>query len=350
MDLTFQNMNALLLKDYRRIELVDVAPPQPQAGEVLVRVAACGICGSDVHGFDGSTGRRIPPLIMGHEAAGVVERVAPDVEGLVPGERVTFDSTVSCGECFFCRRGQVNLCNDRRVLGVSCADYRRDGAFAEYISVPARIVYRLPDQLAFEHAAMIEAVSVAVHAVGLTRIQLGDAAVVFGAGMIGLIVIQALAQAGCGHVVAVDPDGARLALASKLGATELLNPTEVDVPAAVRDLTAGLGADFALEVVGGSKPFQTAVASVRKGGAVTLVGNLAPMVEFPLQSVVTREIKLIGSCASAGEYPACIDLLVRGAIRVEPLISAVAPLGDGPAWFERLYARQPGLMKVILRP
>jgi L-iditol 2-dehydrogenase len=236
------------------------------------------------------------------------------------------------------------------VLGVSCDDYRRNGAFAEYISVPARIVYHLPDQLSFEHAAMIEAVSVAVHAVGLTPIKLGDTAVVFGAGMIGLIVIQAMRLAGCTRVIAVDPDGARLALAGKLGAAELLNPKEVDVPAAVRDLTAGHGADIALEVVGAPQPFQAAVASVRKGGAVTLVGNIAPTVELPLQSVVTREIKLIGSCASSGEYPVCIDLLARDAIKVEPLISAVAPLSDGPAWFERLYAKEPGLMKVILRP
>lgn len=343
-------MQALLLKEYRRIELVESARPQIEAGEVLIRVAACGICGSDVHGFDGSTGRRIPPLIMGHEAAGVIEHAAPDVLGLAPGDRVTFDSTVYCGECFFCRLGQVNLCNNRRVLGVSCDDYRRNGAFADYISVPARIVYHLPDQLTFEHAAMIEAVSVAVHAVGLTPIGLGDTAVVFGAGMIGLLVIQAARLAGCTRVIAVDPDSARLALAGQLGAAELLNPKEVDVPAAVRDLTAGRGADIAFEVVGAPQPFQTAVASVRKGGAVTLVGNIAPTVELPLQSVVTREIKLIGSCASSGEYPVCIDLLGRGAIKVEPLISAVAPLSDGPAWFERLYAKEPGLMKVILRP
>ena len=343
-------MRALLLKEYRRIELVESALPPIEAGEVLVRVAACGICGSDVHGYDGSSGRRIPPLIMGHEAAGVVEHAAPDVRGLAPGDRVTFDSTLYCGECFFCLRGQVNLCNNRRVLGVSCGDYRRDGAFAEYVSVPARIVYHLPEQLSFEHAAMIEAVSVAVHAVGLTPIKLGDAAVVFGAGMIGLIVIQALRLAGCTRVIAVDPDSARLALAGELGATELLNPKGVDVPAAVRDLTAGRGADIAFEVVGTPQPFQAAVASVRKGGAVTLVGNIAPAVELPLQSVVTREIRLIGSCASSGEYPVCIDLLARSAIRVEPLISAVAPLSDGPSWFERLYAKEPGLMKVILRP
>ena len=123
----------------------DLAPD-----EVLIRVRACGVCGSDVHGFDGSTGRRIPPLVMGHEAAGTVETVGDAVREFGAGDRVTFDSTVSCGRCDYCARGQVNLCDNRMVLGVSCADYRRHGAFAEYVSVPARIVYRLPDGLPFE--------------------------------------------------------------------------------------------------------------------------------------------------------------------------------------------------------
>ena len=126
---------------------------------------ACGICGSDVHGMDGSTGRRIPPLIMGHEAAGEIAEVGAGVSGWKPGDRVTFDSTIYCGRCWHCLRGEVNLCDERRVLGVSCAEYRRDGAFAEFVAVPERILYRLPDDLSFEQAAMVEAVSVAVHAV-----------------------------------------------------------------------------------------------------------------------------------------------------------------------------------------
>ena len=138
-------MNALLMKNYMELELTEM--PQPQVGpdDVLVQVKACGICGSDVHGFDGSSGRRIPPLVMGHEAAGVVTELGANVKGLQEGERVTFDSTVSCGHCFYCRRGQVNLCENREVLGVSCGEYRRHGAFADYVTVPRRIVYKLPD-------------------------------------------------------------------------------------------------------------------------------------------------------------------------------------------------------------
>lgn len=343
-------MNALLLRNYMELELTEMPVPEPGPDDVLVRVSACGICGSDVHGLDGSSGRRIPPLVMGHEAAGVVAGVGSRVTEFREGDRVTFDSTVSCGACFFCRRGEINLCDNRQVLGVSCGDYRRHGAFAEYVAVPRQIVYKLPDSLPFEEAAMIEAVSVAVHAVNLTPIRLGDSALVVGTGMIGLLVLQALRLAGCGRLIAVDIDDAKLKMARALGADDAINAAEGDVPAAVRELTEGRGADVAIEAVGATGPIQTAIASLRKGGALTLVGNITPKIELPLQAVVTRQLRLTGSCASCGEYPASIELIARGAIRVRPLISAVAPLEEGPAWFARLYQKEPSLMKVILKP
>jgi L-iditol 2-dehydrogenase len=347
-------MNALLLKNYLELAVTDMPKPAAGPGEILVRVRACGICGSDIHGYDGSSGRRIPPLVMGHEAAGTVAEVGPEagagVSAFREGDRVTFDSTVYCGHCFFCRRGDINLCDNRQVLGVSCGDYRRHGAFAEYVAVPAHIAYHLPDSLAFEHAAMIEAVSVAVHAVALTPIRLGDSAVVVGAGMIGLLVVQALKLAGCARIIAVDLADNRLELARTLGATDAVNPKDQDVAEFVRARTYGRGADVAMEVVGATAPVKTAVAVLRKGGALTLVGNLAPQIEFPLQAVVTRQIRVTGSCASSGEYPACIDMLASGKIQVEPLISARAPLEAGAEWFGRLYRREGNLMKVILQP
>src|SRR6266704_605274 len=133
-------MKALLLSVYRNLEIADVPVPTPAIDEVLVRVAACGICGSDVHGYDGSSGRRIPPLVMGHEAAGVVAEVGAGVTRFAVGDHVTFDSTVYCGTCEYCLSGQVNLCDNRQVIGVSTPDFRRAGAFAEYVSVPERIV------------------------------------------------------------------------------------------------------------------------------------------------------------------------------------------------------------------
>jgi L-iditol 2-dehydrogenase len=343
-------MKALVLTEYKQLELADIPRPEPAAGELLIRVAACGICGSDVHGYDGSTGRRLPPIVMGHEAAGVVEAMGEDVTGFAVGDRVTFDSTVFCGECFFCLRGQVNLCDRREVIGVSTPSFRRMGAFAEFVTVPARIAYHLPAELPLAHAALIEAVSVAVHAVSLTPIALNDTVVVVGAGMIGLLTLQAARLAGARVVIVVDIDETRLELARSLGATHTFNSKSEGFMAGMLALTNGRGADAALECVGATPTIRIAIDAVRKCGAVTLVGNVAPMAEIPLQSVVTRQIRLQGSCASAGEYPACIDLMVRGEIRVEPLLSAVAPLADGPAWFERLYNREPGLLKVVLQP
>ena len=342
-------MKVLLLSKYRHLEIADLPEPTPGPGEVLVRVAACGICGSDVHGYDGSSGRRIPPIVMGHEAAGTIAATGDGVTGLAEGARVTFDSTIYCGACSHCRRGEVNLCDDRQVLGVSCSDYRRAGAFAEYVVVPSRIIYRLPDNLSFAEAAMLEAVAVAIHAVSLTQVSPGSTALVIGAGTIGLLTLQALRAAGCSRVFVADIDRSRLELARSLGATDILS-AETDLVAQVLQLSGGAGVDLAVEAVGRNETVKAAIESVRKGGSVTLVGNISPEVTLPLQKVVTRQIRLQGSCASAGEYPQAIELMAAGKIQVKPLISAIAPLEEGPRWFERLYLREPNVMKVVLTP
>jgi L-iditol 2-dehydrogenase len=343
-------MKALVLKEYRQFVVEDFPVPDLQPHEVLVRVRACGICGSDVHGMDGSSGRRIPPIVMGHEAAGVIAEIGGAVSGWKKGDRVTFDSTISCGECWYCRRGEINLCENRRVLGVSCGEYRRHGAFAEYVAVPQRILYRLPDNLSFEQAAMVEAVSVAVHAVERTPLSLNASVAVVGTGMIGLLVVQVLRARGCGRIIAIDLDGEKLKLARQFGATHTLQAAEPDVQEKIRALTDGRGVDAAFEVVGLPATVKTAIESVRKGGSITLVGNLKPQVELPLQAVVTRELTLIGTCASAGEYPACLDLIASGKVNVTDFISATPPLEEGAQWFERLYAGEKGLMKVLLKP
>jgi L-iditol 2-dehydrogenase len=343
-------MKALVLKAYKQFAYEDVPDPEAGPDEVLVAVKACGICGSDVHGMDGSTGRRRPPIIMGHEAAGVVSRVGSRVTGWAEGDRVTFDSTIYCGQCAFCRQGKINLCDRRRVLGVSCEDYRRDGAFAEFVAVPQHILYRLPDGLAFEHAALVEPLAVAVHAVRRAPPTLNDTVIVIGAGMIGLALVQALSRAGCGQLIVVDIAPDRLALAAKCGATHRINSSTEDALGAILRLTQGLGADLAFEAVGLPATVDLALRCLRKGGSATLIGNVTPKAEFPLQAVVTRELTIYGSCASQGEYPACLDMLVRGALRAALLISATVPLAEGAAWFERLYRKEAGLVKVVLKP
>jgi len=343
-------MKALVLEQYNRFVYKDVPDPEPGSREVLVQVKACGICGSDIHGMDGSTGRRIPPALMGHEASGVVVRTGDGNSDWKAGDRVTFDSTISCGQCFYCRQGLINLCDNRRVMGVSCADYRQDGAFADFVVLPESILYRLPQNLDYDKAVMVEPLSVAFHAVNRVPLAINDSAVVVGAGMVGLLVIQALRLAGCGLVMAVDIDQARLDLACKLGADVGLRSDQADIPAEIARLTSGRGADVGFEVVGLGQTVKTALTSLRKGGSLGLIGNLSPAIDFPLQLAVTRQITLYSSCASAGEYPACLDMLARGSVDVSPLISAVAPLSEGDAWFHRLYAREAGLMKVILAP
>jgi L-iditol 2-dehydrogenase len=342
-------MKALLLSKYRQLEVAETANPKIGEDEVLIRVEACGICGSDVHGYDGSSGRRIPPIVMGHEAAGTIVEVGSGVRGLHQGDRVTLDSTVYCGQCANCLRGQMNLCDQRQVLGVSCGEYRRAGAFAEYVAAPARIVHKLPDSISFPEASMLEAVAVAMHAVSLAETPPDSAALVIGAGTIGLLILQALRATGCSSVFITDVDSTRLKLAKELGATETIL-ADADTLARISSLTGGAGVDVALEAVGRTETIKTAIQCVRKGRTVVLVGNISPEVAIPLQVVVSRQIRLQGSCASSGEYPRAIELMAKGAINVKPLISAIAPLEDGPRWFERLYAHEPNLMKVVLVP
>ena len=343
-------MKALLLSEYNHLSVTELPRPTPAADEILIQVAACGICGSDVHGYDGSTGRRIPPIVMGHEAAGIVTEVGTNVSGFAPGDRVTFDSTVYCGTCDYCLRGEINLCNNRQVIGVSCGEYRRAGAFADFITVPARIAYKLPDTFSFPDAAMLEAVSVALHGVAVSQMTGGETVLVIGAGMIGLLLLQAARVAGAARVFISDIDPTRLKLATQLGADATLEASGSALIDQILHLTNGNGVDLVLEAVGRDETIASAIDCVRKGGTVTLVGNISPQINLPLQKVVSRQIRLQGSCASSGEYPQAIELIASGKIKVKPLITAVAPLSAGPSWFDRLHAREPNLMKIVLDP
>ena len=341
----------MVLKEYKHLEIEDIPMPCIEAAdEVLVRIKATAICGSDVHGLDGSTGRRQPPLVMGHEASGVVESVGSEVKSLKIGDRVTFDSTVWCGECYFCRQGQVNLCDKRRVLGVSCDEYRQDGTFAEYVIVPERIVYKLPDNVAFEEAAITEPVSVAMHAFDITNMRPGESAAVIGSGLIGLLLIQIIRAYSPHLIIAFDTDEKRRKAAIEAGADIALDPQDSEAHNMVLSMTNDRGVDRAFEAVGASAPICTAIESVRKGGSVTLIGNISSKAEIPLQSVVTRQIALLGSCAIAGEYPVSLALMANRTINVRQVISAIVPLEEGPLWFDRLYRREPGLLKVVLTP
>jgi L-iditol 2-dehydrogenase len=326
--------------------------PDPVAGDddVLIRVKACGICGSDVHGFTGETGRRIPPLIMGHEAAGIVERFGSNVSGFEKGDRVCFDSTVYCNKCDACRAGLINRCDTRQVLGVSVPAFKRHGAFAEYVAVPWWIVSKIPDELSFVQASLLEPASIGTHAANRAPISKNDTVVVIGTGTIGLFILQGARLRGAAKVIAVDINEFRLDLAKEIGADKLINPLNSDLSEAILQETEGKGANVTLEAVGYAKTFADAVNITRMGGHVVAVGNLEKKAEFNLQQLVAKEHTFTGSYASSGEFRDCIELVASGKINVEPLISDVLPLKEGPDAFDRLLKAEENLLKIVLEP
>jgi L-iditol 2-dehydrogenase len=326
--------------------------PQPAVGDddVLIRVKACGICGSDVQGFTGKTGRRIPPLIMGHEAAGIIEDVGKNVRDFQRGDRVCFDSTVYCNKCQPCREGLYNRCENRQVLGVSTPTFRRHGAFAEYVAVPWWIVSKIPDDMPFVHAALLEPASIGMHAANRATVSADGTVVVIGAGPIGLFILQACKLRKTRKVIVCDINEFRLDVARKLGADEVVNPLKSDIKEAVFKQTKNKGADVTFEAVGFASTFQNAVSVTRTGGHLVVVGNLESKAEFDLQQFVARELTFTGSYASCGEFRDCIKLVASGKISVEPLISDVLPLADGPSVFDRLLKAEENLLKIVLEP
>jgi L-iditol 2-dehydrogenase len=344
-------MKALLLTKPSCLEYVDVDDPICGSDDVRVKIAVCGICGSDLHGWDGSSGRRHPPLIMGHETSGVIAEVGSNVTGWKTGDRVSIDSTVYCGECPNCKAGRENLCENRRVLGVAPPEYRQHGAFAEYATVPARILHRVPDELSFERAALVEPVTIALHAVARAQMPREATALVVGAGLIGLLVIQAARLAGAKRIIAVDVDESRLAIATKLGATDTIVSAKTGTAEAILEMTGGKGVDVSFEVVGIGPTVDLVVESSKRGGTIVLVGNLTARIDWPVQAVVTKELNVLGSCSSAGQYERALELIASGQIQVDPLIASVEPLANGAAWFERLNSPENrGMMKILLKP
>lgn len=339
-------MQALVLTEYGKLEVLQRDDPVPADNEVLVSIRSVGICGSDVHGYDGSSGRRIPPIIMGHEASGVITAVGEKVGGWRIGDRVTFDSTVYQTDDWYSMRGQYNLSDGREVVGVSPGPYRRDGAFAQLLTLPHHILYRIPDGVSFDQAAMVEPFGVSAHALSLAPGVLGEAVAVVGCGTIGLAAIQLALAAGAHPVFGIDPEPSRREAAAASGA-DPLDPTEIEV---IREHTDGRGADVAIEAVGSSPALATAIDSVRRGASVIIIGNIAAEATIPLQKIVTEQICLQGSCAITGEYEQVLALMQAGKIDVGPLLSAHGALEEAPRWFERLHAREPGLIKVMLHP
>jgi len=338
-------MKALVYHGPENLQWEEITDVSPKAGEVLIKVKAVGICGSDVHGFLGITGRRIPPMVMGHEFSGIVAAVGEGVTAVKIGERVAPYPVVFCGECEFCKQGNVHICLNKTAFGVlEC-----NGAMAEYISVPAKLVFKLSDEVSYAVGSMMEPMAVAYRGVNNAGDLCGKNVLIVGAGTIGLLALAIVKMRNPAKIFMSDLSNNRLAIASQMGADFVINPERDELAAIVKQETAGLGADIAFEAVGASPTVQQAMSGLKIGGTAVWIGNSAKMIQVNMQEVVTRELRVIGTFLyTFKEFGEVVDLLNSGKINVEPMISLQTPMENGPTLFARLAKDAGPMIKVIL--
>ncbi len=339
-------MKALVYPAHDRIEVRDVPEPGPPGrGEVLVRVAAAGICGSELEAFATRSPRRPPPLVMGHEFCGQVAAVGPEVAGLRPGDRVAMNSLITCGACESCRDGSPHLCARREVFGM-----RRPGGWAELTLAPAATVFPLPEKVSPIEGALVEPLANAVHVFSLVAERLPETVVVIGAGTIGLMCLQVARTLGAFRLVAVDPNTFRLEIAHRLGAEPVINPRELPLREAIREFTRGRGADVVVDAAGTLETRRDAVAITRPGGEVVWIGLHADDTALSGQDVVLGERRITGSYAvTPRDLRKAIGLLAHGRIEVAPWVRPF-PLVEGERVFRELLAQPKDYIKAVLLP
>jgi len=336
-------MRALVYYGARDIRVSEVEKLEPGKGDVLIRVIACGICGSDVHGYLGITGRRIPPMIMGHEFTGIVADTGEDVNDISKGDRVTVYPTRFCGSCSFCKTGLTNLCINRTVLGVMDVN----GAMAEYVVVPQNTVIKLPNNINPIQGTMLEPLGVVYRAVKNAPNILNNSVLIAGAGTIGLLLLQLVKLAGANPVIVTDINESRLDIAKKLGADIVLDPEREDIKDALSKLNID-GVDVAFEAVGAESSVNQVLNSVKNRGTSILIGNSQRDITVNMQNIVTRELKIFGSYTyTIEEFKATMDVINR--IDTESIISKVISLEESPRVFEELAQKSSNLLKVVIR-
>ena len=329
-------MKAAVLRGANRtaLEVMEVPTPSPGPGEALVRVVGCGMCHTDLHYLDhGVKTFKEPPIILGHEAAGTVEKLGDGSGDVAEGDRVLIPAVLSCGTCRYCRRGRENICDNLVMLGNNM-----DGAYAEFVVVPASQLIAVPASIPLERASIIaDAVSTPYHAVKHRgRVQPGDIVAVVGCGGVGLNVVQCATLAGA-RVIAIDVNEQRLDIARTLGAVETVNPNEVErIDRHVRKLTDG-GVDVAFEAIGNPKTIRVAFSLLRRGGRLCVIGYSADEVTLSAAKLMYFELEVVGSLGcGAGEYPEIIGLVEAGRLRLDIIVSGCIPLDDINDGFDRL--------------
>ena len=337
-------MRALVYQGPKTMTVEQWTLPEPAAGQVRVRAAFVGICGSDVHGWLGITGRRTAPMVMGHELSGIVSAVGQGVSGISVGDRVTVQPMFSCGHCDYCRDGLNHLCTDRRFMGaMDC-----NGAFMDEFCVPAENICLLPDAVSLEVGALIEPFAVAYRGVRHAGDITGKTVMICGAGTIGLMVLKVCRLLGAKTVIVVDLSDDRLKLAMDHGADIVINGRS-DIDAALRQHGLRDSIDVAIEAVGVTPTVQQTVDFVKTRGTIVWIGNSAPMVSLNMQSVVTRELNIQGSYIyTDGDFRECIRILSEQPQDFTGIISQIIAVEDASAVFEELSQGAGAKIKVLV--
>lgn len=340
-------MKALRYHGPGEMRYEDVPDVHPGRNEVKLAVRAVGVCGSDVHGYLGLTGRRIPPMTMGHEFSGEVVQLGEGVEGIAVGDRVACFPFGFDGTCPTCLSGNFTMCENRVLYGV----LEDDGAFADYLCVKAGACVKLADGVSYEAGALVEPLTVAYHATGRLPADMirGRNVLLVGAGAIGLMTLLCLKKRGAGHIIVSDITDSRLELAKTMGATDTINPARDDVVKKVFEITGGTGADSAFEAVGATPTVQSAMSSLRRGGMAVWIGNSQKIIEVNMQELVTRELTVTGTNAFSLEtFKTAAAMINSGEVDVSPLVGKIAPMSEGAEIFKTL-AGQPGaFIKAVL--
>lgn len=346
-------MKALVYQGPNELEYTDYPDPKPGPKDVLLRVRVVGICGSDVHGYMGITGRRIPPMIMGHEISGDIVAVGDSVTKFKVGDRVAIDPIICCNECDFCLSGNTNICKNRRVIGVSMQDETINGAMAEYIAAPEHVAIEIPDDLSYEQGALVDPLAVAVHGVRMAGDLNGKKVAVLGAGQIGLFAMQACKAFGAEIVTAIDLIDDRLSLAKELGADEVLNAKNLAKKNEdfKQSCQAAGGFDAVIEAVGVEATVQQAIYLAKSGGTVVLMGLGQKDVSIDAHHVVENEITLRGTYIFVEKDGAdAIKLLQEGSVSIDKMVDCIEPLEKGPDLFKTLAREDGSLFKVLMKP
>ncbi|NLL91191.1 MAG: zinc-dependent alcohol dehydrogenase family protein [Ruminococcaceae bacterium] len=339
-------MKALLLTDAGSLEVTSAQCKELQVDEVLIDVAACGVCGTDLHLFHGEegAGKSTLPLIMGHEFSGTVLKTGSEVKDFKPGDRVTVDPNLMCGECHQCRRGKVQFCDHAEAYGVSM-----DGGFSEQCVVRQKVVYHIPNTLSLEHAALVEPVACCLHGIDRANIKPGDTVAIIGAGSIGLIMLQLAKYSGAARIIVIEPVPEKRKVARELGASHLIDPLSQDVKKAISDAEI-VSVDTVIECVGNPATMEQAVDIASRGATVLLFGLTPPnslMSIKPLEEVFRKELIITSSFINPLVTQRSIDLLASGKINLDTVITDRVPLDDAIKVFTDDGYRKRGKILII---